>query len=709
MARKPNPIIEYFDGVSYKKLNPIYQNVRFEVVLNAVGRFSFEYPLADPLSDLLNDRVLVQIRDIETDRFYSGRIIEVNILPGDNPRKQVSGVGLMHEFADMTTVPNYVFINEQYSDLLDPTYVKTLIRPNTWQTTVEPTVEDLTYLSSLQSTLKTFEIVRSRIGYNYRYIGTETIPRHIEFGIFGNDSGVKINRSPKSRESFQNNELVVEENGLVLVESCTDIVNYVYPLGGGGDNGINQLTLRDVDPAIVDPAYPIQIDPEIPNDDTIYGATIYANSKTGPNTSTAYYLNDPVSIARYGEIRKPIVFSDVSPLSSGGTVFTDADRQTSANELYRACVQYLKDNKDKKTTYKITCYGKAGSLNVGDTIHLKYKGNIQKTDINSYGGSAKRVYVDIDTDLYVLKLSVQYLESGIRRYDLQVSNTPKPIEDDISLIGNAIDTINDYSRQRKGSVTTYPVHFVDSLDSAHPAEFLYWIPNQSIFVDYINIKIRVRRFRAYSQATLGGGAAVISSASGGGAIVSSAGGGSHSHTVAGQTALSSGSHYHGVNNVQMAAALQVSCNDIAGCLPGNYVNVLSKLFVTILSDSRGLHSHPVSGTTSTAVANHTHIVTLPNHTHAIQFGIYEDPVAPTRVRIIIDGVDYSAQLGGPYNAFGDFPAGIDSTHDLLLPSQNLGQLDNLLTPGVHTIQVSCDIGRALVELFIYNQFYLSSR
>lgn len=63
------------------------------------------------------------------------------------------------------------------------------------------------------------------------------------------------------------------------------------------------------------------------------------------------------------------------------------------------------------------------------------------------------------------------------------------------------------------------------------------------------------------------------------------------------------------------------------------------------------HTHAVTGTTSSAETSHTHSVTIPIHTHALVFGIYEGagPTAGANVTVAINGTDRTAALGGPFD------------------------------------------------------------
>ena len=719
-------IVKYKDGASFKRLNPFVTNLSYKKVLDQYGDFSFDYPLGDSKVDNLTKRREIQIFYNET-LLYSGFITNISdSISSPSPVRTIQGVGLMEEFANEVTVPNILYVNEPYTDILDPTYVKTLVRPTTWSTVVEPTAEDLSYLFSLQSSLKTFSIINRQLGYHFRYIGTSGTPRRLEFGVFGSDSGVRVRKKPIDRNSITDDYLVIEENGLTQIEDSLNVINYIYPVGGGGGNGLNQLTLRDTDPLIVDPSYPVNIDPEIPNTDADYPAGVYSNTKTGPNNNTCYYMSDPASIAVYGTIKRSVVFNDLFPNSSNKTSYSDADRQIAANELYKAAKQYLIDNKDAQVSYSLSALGNAPSLNVGDKINLKFKGEINRIDETE----TSRVFANIDEDLFVVSMQVEILQGDMKRYTLEVSNLPKLVKSDSDVVGSIVETVNDYGRQRKGSVTTYPVYFDDSFDNSYPAKFLFWIPNETIFTNYIKLKVRLRQFRAYSKAVAGGGAVTQSTSSGGattpttnsggGAIPTTSGGGSHSHYV------SIPSHTHGMFlNIAAAGTYGANANvryrmgssigqfegqGGSGSVGGGYATS-SGGGAYQSSTSTGWHTHTVNvpnHTHTVSIPDHTHNVTLPNHTHSLSFGIYEYTTPPTNVRIYVDGHNYSSELG-TLAAFGYYPAGDNASFDLLEAAANLGYLDELLTPGTHEIQVRCSSGRAKVELAIFNQFYISSK
>lgn len=717
---KPYFKIFFFDSINanFVALNPYIDDVSRTDLLSQIGIFSFLYPLTDPLAQYLVDRTEIEVYKLNQqdsyDFFVGGRIsvIDKTIVGGDIILN-VTCNNYLEEFAHEVTVPNVTYHNVPYSDILDPAYAKTFVRPSNWTVNTENTNEDLTYISSLQSSLQTFDIVTRQIGFRYRYEGNNINPRTISFGAFGQDSGKKLRQNPKNLTSSGNDILVIDS--LSLTESTENIVNYLYVLGGGGDNGLNQLTLRDVDPLVVDANYPIQIDANIPNDDTVYDSGVFANTNTGPNNLIAYYLEDINSQSQYGVIKRPVVFSDILPTPASDEI-TDQDRQNAANELYKAARQYLLNNKDKHIVYNISARGDGEGLRVGDKINLKFKGVTKKIINNS---PERIVYVDINEDLYIVEITTTWGSDGLQ-YSLTVSNKPFNLLSDSEIIASAIETVSDITRQRKGSVTTGMQSYKDSFDNTNPARFLWWIPPETVYIDYIKLKVRIRPFRAYARAM--------------------ANTGNHTHII------NIPSHTHNVtvnnhtHNVTVASHTHQMFNGLAsegGFSFGQYVRIqIPSGGQAILNvDSAG---NFIGGRTSASGGGQT--VTSANgggqtvtsagggsstqtsssegaHTHALQFGIFEETTIGQNIRISIDGFDLNAtaEFGNAgWNTLGDKPATANQTYDILIAANQISQtaFDAITSVGEHSIEVTCNnanSGRAMVELFFFQQFYLSSR
>lgn len=686
-------IIKYKDTV-FKKLNLRAFDVEWSDALDAYGSFSFSFPLADPDSDLLTQRKEVQIWEDGVYK-YGGYITSVEDDIAENiPIKRIDGVGYVEDFLKKVTLPNKLFQNELITDILNPAYGNTLIRaPFVWQTIVQATTKDITYLSSMQPSLATFDIVRRQVGYHFRYIGDSSDPRKIEFGELGDESGIRIRQYViKKDEELPDNYLLVDDGGLTKIENSLNIANKIFVIGGGGDNGVNQLTLRDAEASKTEAGYPILVDPEVPNTDATYDPIVYQNARTGPNTFSAFYIKDQDSIDTYGLVEKAISFQDVYPLPSSGNQYTDQDRKNGANELYKAGLQYLKENKDPQVTYRLNAVGNASALKSGSLVSLKYQGIIQKVSLD---GNVKRIYADIDDSFFIVGYSVSYEANGYNTYVLEISNKPSKIKDDSDVIKDLVSKVYSSDRQRQGSVTTFSTHYQDSFDNSFRFKSFLWIPEDTVFTDYIRIKIRIREFRSYSKAVGGGGAIAQSSSSNG----------AHSHGV------TIPNHDHVMFSVP-AASFPIPPGGLTTGLRFDFPtggSLYAYGSVSLSGTTKTVSSGGGTFQTTTFEGFHSHTVTLPDHTHSMLFGIFEDTTPPTGVRIFIDGVDFTTQLGGPWSSFTYVPSTLNLSADLLKAASNLGVQNTLLTPGLHTIEASCTAGRAMIEMWIYNQFYISSR
>ncbi|MBA7483240.1 hypothetical protein ES707_18751 [subsurface metagenome] len=122
----------------------------------------------------------------------------------------------------------------------------------------------------------------------------------------------------------------------------------------------------------------------------------------------------------------------------------------------------------------------------------------------------------------------------------------------------------------------------------------------------------------------------------------------HTHEISGQTATAVGNHTHGM-----------------------------------------AHTHEISGQTATAVGTHTHDVTLEDHTHALDFGIYEESIAGRTLSAILYDPD-----GNELKDFGVLLTGEDS--DIV----DLTDYFETLSYGMYKMVLSAS-GRLRARLIFY--------
>lgn len=237
--------------------------------------------------------------------------------------------------------------------------------------------------------------------------------------------------------------------------------------------------------------------------------------------------------------------------------------------------------------------------------------------------------------------------------------------------------INDVYSQGSTNIDSH--NYQDNADPNNPAVIRFFLPDDLLNINTLDLTYENEKFRAYSQATEGGGATVQSTSAGGGTTrstteggsstqTSSSGGGTSKSTESGggtsQTSSAGGNHTHmmfsyngndtseftrrryytrssGTSGLNIAVDLETSSTgDVytAGS-SGNHSHS-----VTIPSHSHNFtvpnHTHTVnipSHSHSVTIPNHSHEITLPDHTHEIKHGIYRLNELPTSVEIRVDG------------------------------------------------------------------------
>lgn len=747
-------------------LNPYFVNLSISRELDGLCQFAFSYPLSDnPIVQSLSPLARVDIR-LDGNLIFSGRISTVeDIIENGTLLRNVSGNGLIEDLRHIDIPPNILHHNELLSDVLNPSFANSVVLDPTWATSVESGGFITAYLTSLQSSLNAISTLCQLTGYHFRY----TSDKNIEFFKTLSASGVTIqNSSDMGCFEIGTNQLIVDGEVSVSTDA-TEVYNYVYAVGGTSDNGINQLTLRDVRPATIDANYPITTSSFLPNTDAVYNTQVFTQIESAPNTYVAFVVSNPASIAKYGRREKTIARKDIHTLSSDQKTFTNADRQDSADQLYQAIVEEIKLHEEPRVTYSCKAQGEYIDLKVGQTIRLLTKKTITQTGKQSGSGVA----FDIDTNVIVTKYTISFKSNNVFEYQFEFSNIPKVNKGDIEILTDTIEAVNDYERQRKGSVTTYPQHFKDSFDPDHPLTGFLYFPKEFVYVDYLELKVKISPFRAYSK---GATSEVVTSTVP--ATITTATSDAVTTATTTSTQVATTSTQIATTSTQVALTSSTSSASVANhthlvsdhthglrivladaVLPGQevYYRPASPPLTTaggglILNDNNAIATAG-GGQTSTASGTHSHIVpaqsitipgqnitipgqnitipgqslsvpipalnisinippqtiTIPASPITLEYGIFEDvDNPPTGLSLWIDGIDYSSQISIP-DGFGVSPTGNTQFFDVALASANLNQFQTLFSHGIHSIELRCEGGRANGELHFYQQSYLSSK
>ncbi|KMK75463.1 phage minor structural protein [Alkalihalobacillus pseudalcaliphilus] len=293
-----------------------------------------------------------------------------------------------------------------------------------------------------------------------------------------------------------------------------------------------------------------------------------------------------------------------------------------------------------------------------DLVELKLLGDYSRYDV----GKLVRIH---DADIGVVDVRVmKYAKSDVGEQPWAVSLEIGNKRDNLAVSQTDLERrqqINDTYSQGSTNVDSYP--YQDNCDAQHPAVIRFYLDEDLINVNTLDLTLETSNFRAYSRAIEGGGA-VVSSTSAGGAVVkstSSGGGSTQTSTSGGGTTASSSSGggtststssgggtststSNGGGSTQTSAAggdhkhtMFVRNNDVSGPPPLNMYEASNGSLVRLEAanqvletwGSSGNHTHSVAVPTHShnftvpshshdfTVPNHTHNVTIPNHSHNV--------------------------------------------------------------------------------------------
>ena len=360
---------------------------------------------------------------------------------------------------------------------------------------------------------------------------------------------------------------------------------------------------REVDPAnIVNRLYPLG-----------YGEGVNQLDIKRANNGREYIENS-ASIAEYG-------------LQS--YVWVDR-RFEDVESLYASAQKFLSEWSVPKVTYRVTA-----------------------VDLSSITG--------LSIDKFTVGKVLRVVDPEIGTFDARIVNerkadiigAPYAVEFELSNKADGVgSTLADIERRQEinevyaqGATNILSFNYQDNCDANIPALIPFYIDDDVVNVNRIELTFRTKRFRAYSRATEGGGAIIDSTKGGGGTTrsttagggttrsttsgggttqsttagggttsTSSSGGGTSTSTQSGggtsQTSSAGGDHRHVVfNNADdfQGPILMRTFRDASGGL----ARFESDRTSLTTAGSSGNHSHSVS------VPSHTHNFSTPNHTHTI--------------------------------------------------------------------------------------------
>ena len=316
---------------------------------------------------------------------------------------------------------------------------------------------------------------------------------------------------------------------------------------------------------------------------------------------------------------------------------------------------------------------------------------------NFKAGAVVRIQLDDfpTTDLRIMKERRSDIKGDPGNAQLEIDN----VQEDLASTNADLERrqqVNELYSQGATNILNFT--YQDNCDSNIPAVIPFYIDDDVVNINTVELTYRTKSFRAYSQATEGGGAIVKSTKGGGGTTrsttsgggttrsttsgggsqqTSSSGGGTSTSTQSGggstQTSAAGGDHRHKMFNYTGNSEQPASNYRVYEATPQPDGSGVGSLIMAgyagnvYTAGSSGNHRHSVSipahrhsfstpnHTHSVNIPAHTHDVTipahshevtipehtheieLPDHTHEVQHGIYELSEMPSRVTLKVDG------------------------------------------------------------------------
>jgi phage minor structural protein len=247
-----------------------------------------------------------------------------------------------------------------------------------------------------------------------------------------------------------------------------------------------------------------------------------------------------------------------------------------------------------------------------------------------------------------------------------------------------------------GAVNIDTYSYNDNCDSDNPAVVRFYLPEELININKLELSYEVESFRAYSKATLGGGGTSTTSGSGGGtSTTSGAGGGTSTTSGAGGGATLSSSNVD-FNGVTLRTGIPIG-GDLA---PYEQHEHLVTLMDNQLQHSHSVtvnpHSHTITlspHSHTITLQAHTHSITIEPHVHDIDYGIYKDSNVPSSWVVKVDG-----------NTVTDTGDRIN-----IIPYLSKDNEGKVLRGQWHEVTIKPNSGLGRVNANIFGQYFLQSR
>lgn len=332
------------------------------------------------------------------------------------------------------------------------------------------------------------------------------------------------------------------------------------------------------------------------------------------------------------------------------------DRRYTVAESLKADAQALLD--DRKTP-KATWVASAADVSsiTGLSIDKLKMGNVVRLDVEGFPKLDLRIMKESKSDIKGSPGDIQ-LELGNVVEDLGTTNADLERRQQINEL---------YSQ---GATNILNFTYQDNCDGDIPAIIPFYVDDDVVNINTIELTFRTKRFRAYSQATKGGGALVKSTKGGGGTTKSTtSGGGTTKSTTSGGAVVKSTSSGGGATPTSSSGGGVAKSTASGGgttqttTLYNDHDHVVLDTGLDQQNETGTRHFHNVQVPKS--LFSHSHGVTIPNHTHNFDIPNHSHTVNVPAHTHQIDIPNHSHDVTIPaHNHDVTIP---DHTHEIELP------------------------------------------
>jgi phage minor structural protein len=310
-------------------------------------------------------------------------------------------------------------------------------------------------------------------------------------------------------------------------------------------------------------------------------------------------------------------------------------------------------------------------------------------------GSITRIY---DSDLGIFDLRIMSeVKNDARGNPGDIQLEVGSLTEDLATVQADLERklqVNEAYSQGATNIDTYSYN--DNCDAENPAVIRFYLPDELVNINKLELTYEPEAFRAYSKATLGGGGTSTTSGAGGGtSTTSGAGGGTSTTSGSGGGATLSSS------NVDFNGATLRTGTPIGGELAPyefheHYVTVVDNQLQHSHSVTVNPHSHTITlspHSHTITLESHDHSITLEPHVHGIEYGIYKDSSVTSSWVVEVDG-----------NLVSETSDRIN-----IIPYLSKDEGGRVLRGQWHEVTIKPNSGLGRVNANIFGQYFLQSR